>query len=180
MRIFSSQIGALQTAAARSCSSVKAANTLAHDEDDSASSSVEKARCYLTVARNIHEAVTLWCQASGLPEPQSLVKDREKLEVFARKVAKAESAEILRKGKPAHLGSIDIAVANRFISHAIPDLSDEQKARLRTISASVKAATAADKQGAQDKPAAGKRKKQAAQDALTNSKKAALDFLNSI
>lgn len=55
-------------------------------------------------------------------------------------MTKAESAEYLRTHKPS--GSVDVAAANRFISHALPDLTDEQRRKLRQDTEAVKAALA--------------------------------------
>lgn len=55
-------------------------------------------------------------------------------------MTKAESAEYLRTHKPS--GSVDVAAANRFISHALPDLTDEQRRKLKQETEAVKAALA--------------------------------------
>jgi len=51
--------------------------------------------------------------------------------VYAKKVRKLESAEYLAVNKPAL--ELNIGAANRFISHAIPDLNADQKAALKQV-----------------------------------------------
>jgi len=51
--------------------------------------------------------------------------------VYGKKVRKLESAEYLALNKPAL--ELNIGAANRFISHAIPDLSKDQKAALKEV-----------------------------------------------
>ena len=56
---------------------------------------------------------------------------QDRLKAYGKKVRKLESAEYLALHKPAT--EINIAAANRFINHAIPDLSKEQKAALKQV-----------------------------------------------
>jgi hypothetical protein len=51
--------------------------------------------------------------------------------VYGKKVRKLESAEYLATHKPAL--ELNIGAANRFISHAIPDLSADQKTALKEV-----------------------------------------------
>lgn len=179
LKQFSGKIDDLQAAAKSTCSTVVASNL----QEGNPNSDIDRAKCYLMMARHIHEAMILYSQASGKEPPASLTKDKEKLEVFARKVAKAESAEILKKGRPEHLGRIDIAAANRFISNSIPELTSEQKNRLRDISTSIKKATEGQGAGIKEKAKSGGKRKKVQEDddeKADPQKKAALDFLNSL
>ena len=56
-------------------------------------------------------------------------------------VTKAESEEILRSSR--RTVTLDVAASNRFIDHAIPDLTAEQRGLLRMHTAAVQAAAAA-------------------------------------
>ena len=56
---------------------------------------------------------------------------QERLKAYNKKVRKLESADFLAKHRPAT--EINIAAANRFINHAIPNLSSEQKAALKQV-----------------------------------------------
>ena len=56
---------------------------------------------------------------------------QERLKVYGKKVRKLESAEYLAVNKPAL--ELNVGAANRFISHAIPDLSREQKVALKEV-----------------------------------------------
>ena len=51
--------------------------------------------------------------------------------MYGKKVRKLESAEYLAVNKPAL--ELNVGAANRFISHAIPDLSREQKVALKEV-----------------------------------------------
>lgn len=44
-------------------------------------------------------------------------------------VGKAEADEVLRTSRRS--ATVDVAASNRFIDHAIPDLTDEQRGILR-------------------------------------------------
>ncbi len=61
----------------------------------------------------------------------SAVHVQERLEKYDKKVRKALAVEELASTRPAV--TLDIAAANRFIDHAIPDLSKEQKERLKQV-----------------------------------------------
>ena len=61
-----------------------------------------------------------------------LVNLQDRLKAYGKKVRKLESAEYLATHKPAT--EVNIAAANRFINHAIPDLSQDQKAALKQAS----------------------------------------------
>lgn len=60
---------------------------------------------------------------------------------FNLQVSKAESTEYLRTHRPT--ATLDVAAANRFINHAIPDLTNDQRARIRAAEATIKASDAA-------------------------------------
>lgn len=63
------------------------------------------------------------------PSSHPSAKDADRLEIFQSKVAKAErEAELALLKRNA---VVDVAAANRFISHAIPDLNEEQRRRLK-------------------------------------------------
>lgn len=53
------------------------------------------------------------------------------MKFYAKKVRKLESEEYLSTHKPSM--EVNVAAANRFITHAIPDLNKEQKAALRKV-----------------------------------------------
>ena len=54
---------------------------------------------------------------------------QERLKFYGRKVRKLESATFLAKHQPSL--DLDVAAANRFITHAIPDLRRDQKRALK-------------------------------------------------
>ena len=177
LRQFSSKVDALQATARATCSKANETKT---------ENGIERAKIYLSMARQIHEAMVLLSSASGKERP-TMHQDKERIETFSKKLNKAESTEILKRGKPEHIGSINIAAANRFISQAIPELSIEQKNKLKAASNAVKAA-AAEGQGSKGSNV-GKRKKETCTAARPSSaqegeenmkKKAAIDFLNSL
>lgn len=54
-----------------------------------------------------------------------------RIQAYAQKVEKAASAQWLSDHRPTT--SVNIAAANRFISHAIPELTSDQKTALREV-----------------------------------------------
>lgn len=62
-------------------------------------------------------------------------KEVQRLQQYRKKVQKALSAEELRNNRPT--ATLNIAAANRFIDHAIPDLTTEQRQALKRASKEV-------------------------------------------
>ena len=54
---------------------------------------------------------------------------QERIKFYGRKVRKLESATFLAKHQPSL--DLNVAAANRFITHAIPDLCEDQKQALK-------------------------------------------------
>lgn len=54
-----------------------------------------------------------------------------RLKVYAGKVEKAAAAQWLSTHRPKT--QVNLAAANRFITHAIPELSQEQKTALQEV-----------------------------------------------
>ena len=65
---------------------------------------------------------------------QALTLSQARLETYKRKVAKVESEKWLQEHRPTL--SVDVAGANRFISAAIPELTQKQKEALRVVTLS--------------------------------------------
>lgn len=65
---------------------------------------------------------------------QALILSQARLETYKRKVAKVESEKWLQEHRP--ILSVDVAGANRFISAAIPELTQKQKEALRVVTLS--------------------------------------------
>jgi hypothetical protein len=87
---------------------------------------LHRARLHLTLAQSAAALFRLYLTAANVPPAtHPVAKEAERLAQFERRVAGAEGAQE-KRGKSLH-----IAAANRFIAHAIPDLTGEQRAALK-------------------------------------------------
>ncbi|KAK9804165.1 hypothetical protein WJX73_007422 [Symbiochloris irregularis] len=104
---------------------------------------IDRAVTHLCLAKAAVALLEMHLRASGTPLQSSILQqEKTRLLVYQQKVDKAAAAWWLTEHKPAtHL---NVAAANRFITHAIPELSQEQRDAL-------KAATAQTKDGKQQK-----------------------------
>lgn len=100
---------------------------------------MQRANAHLNVARGLHHAYIMLLRTQGLTSKNHPYhQESERLKVYGKKVRKLESAEYLATHKPAL--ELNIGAANRFISHAIPDLSADQKTALKEVSSKRKQA----------------------------------------
>ena len=112
-------------------------------EVDAALPPLERAKAHVTLARAVLLLATLRLRLRGerVGEGHVLSQDAERLRRYGNKVRRALLADDdARRGvgsgfgaaRPGGGGSdLNVAAANRFIAHAIPDLTDEQKRLLR-------------------------------------------------
>lgn len=64
------------------------------------------------------------------PSGHSIDKDRERIESYQARMDRFKENELVgKRGK-----GLDVAAANRFITHALPELTKEQKAKLKEVS----------------------------------------------
>uniref|UniRef100_A0A6U2J8D4 Uncharacterized protein n=1 Tax=Chlamydomonas euryale TaxID=1486919 RepID=A0A6U2J8D4_9CHLO len=97
--------------------------------------------------------------------------EARRLAQYERKVRKAEADNLLRRDRPAAV--LDVAGANRFISHSMPELTPEQKRRLAAATAELHAVDAQKKAAAGRKAAAAMAKLNAANALAASGKKVA-------
>ncbi len=105
-------------------------------------------------------------------DSHELLQDR--LKQFGKKVKKAAAAKELKESKRSM--EVDVGAINRFISHAVPDLSSQQKQALAVAGAAAAMEPKggrAQQQGGSSSAGKGKRKGD-------NSRDAALAFLDEV
>uniref|UniRef100_A0A061R305 Nuclear nucleic acid-binding protein C1D n=1 Tax=Tetraselmis sp. GSL018 TaxID=582737 RepID=A0A061R305_9CHLO len=119
---------------------------------------LEAAQLQLGLAQSAMALFKLYLLSVGTdPSGHAVQKEEERLREYSRKIAAAREEEEAAAAKSSAL-SLDIAAANRFIEHAIPELTEDQRAQLRKAGAEAgeeqRAAAAA---GAKGKKRANKR-----------------------
>ncbi|GAX78902.1 hypothetical protein CEUSTIGMA_g6341.t1 [Chlamydomonas eustigma] len=145
--------------------SVSTFNEDIHEQDVTKNSSayyLEKARSFVLLAKCLHALTAMVLKAKAIDTTKGFaVAELERIAQYEKKVAKAESEDILRKGRSN--GALDIAVANRFINHSIPDLTPEQRKRLKQVTTAFNSAAQQQEGGLPGQDAeAGVRKRAAA------------------
>lgn len=93
---------------------------------------LDRAQLQVALAAAINVLQLLQARVAGRTPAEALRKEGERVQQYVKKVSKAVAAEELKALRPSY--SLDVAAANRFIDHAIPDLTDEQRQRLRQAS----------------------------------------------
>ncbi len=105
---------------------------------DSQLTHLQRAQALQKLTAAAHAAYALWLRCTGLDpaKQQAVQQEAARLAVYSKKVDKAVAAEIVRNSRPAL--SLDVGAAGRFIEHAIPELSAQQRTALRTATTSLK------------------------------------------
>jgi hypothetical protein len=116
-------------------------------------SHLERARVLMALWQAVHAAYVAHGRTHGLDvastsgigiggmQPgEAMRKEAARLAAYFKKVNKAVAAEELRHSRPSL--SLNVAAANRFIDHAIPDLTTNQRQALLAATAEVQAAAA--------------------------------------
>eukprot|EP00890_Picochlorum_soloecismus_P002034 jgi/Picsp_1/2831/NSC_01057-R1_sas10 utp3 c1d family protein len=96
-------------------------------------SPLDAAMMYHTLGELVIGLCSLAYACEGIDASSTqLVKEKTRLEAYHKKINKAISAKELQNSKKTL--ELDISAANRFISAAIPHLSNDEKAKLRNNS----------------------------------------------
>lgn len=91
---------------------------------------LERAQLHISQAKCAKDLFELLRKCSGHGESdKAFVKEGERLAAYEKKVRRVTSDKLLSESRPS-IG-VNIAAANRFIDHAIPDLTPEQRQLLR-------------------------------------------------
>ena len=91
---------------------------------------LQQSQLQLCLAQTINVLFHLLLKASGKDSSDHpLQKELDRLKQYKKKVDRDIAEQELRHSRPTI--SLNIAAANRFIDHAIPDLTQEQRGRLR-------------------------------------------------
>ncbi|XP_024401229.1 uncharacterized protein [Physcomitrium patens] len=95
-------------------------------------SPADRASYFLAIAKAANALFCLHLRTTGQdPEKHGVKSELERVSVYNDKVA----AAIDRSMAPSRpTSAINVPAANRFIEHAIPDLTEEQKQKVREIS----------------------------------------------
>ncbi|KAF8065949.1 hypothetical protein HT031_003010 [Scenedesmus sp. PABB004] len=109
----------------------------------------ERVRAHLALAQAVMVLFQLHRRLDGaaLGEAHPAHKELERLAAYERKAKKALTADDLARTRPG--ASLNVAAANRFIDAAIPDLTPEQKAALRSMAQRVQEQAGERQQGQQ-------------------------------
>lgn len=108
-----------------------AAAVVQSPQDLAALTPLQRANILLATARAVHVLHHLHQRSHGR-DPMaaaSAQQELQRLKQYTAKVQRAEQAEELRNARPTL--TLDVAAASRFIDHAIPSLTQEQRQRLR-------------------------------------------------
>lgn len=94
-------------------------------------SAADRALYFLAISKATNALFCLHLRTTGqTPEKHGVKSELERVSVYHDKVAHA----IDRSTAPSRpTSSINVPAANRFIEHAIPDLSEEQKHQVREV-----------------------------------------------
>lgn len=91
---------------------------------------LQRAELHLSQAQTLKALLDLLRKCNGHTETDgSFAKEADRLEAYEKKVRKAVSGKLLSDARPTV--ALDVAAANRFIDHAIPDLTPEQRQALK-------------------------------------------------
>ncbi|GAQ79767.1 exosome complex protein LRP1 [Klebsormidium nitens] len=90
---------------------------------------LESARLNLALSESATILFCMYLKTRGVGDNANPVKkELERLQLYKTKVSKVADKQ---KGPKAPTVSLNVSAANRFIDHAIPDLSTEQRQRLQ-------------------------------------------------
>ncbi|CAM6036776.1 unnamed protein product [Sphagnum compactum] len=93
---------------------------------------VERASTFLCLSKALTTLFSFHLRTSGIcPEKHAAHSEVERVSLYHDKVMKALDQS---KGALQPTSAIDVGAANRFIEHAIPDLSADQKRRMWEVS----------------------------------------------
>mmetsp|Transcript_15613 Transcript_15613/g.43670 ORF Transcript_15613/g.43670 Transcript_15613/m.43670 type:complete len:219 (-) Transcript_15613:30-686(-) len=91
---------------------------------------LEAAQVQMALAQAANALFKMYLMSAGTdPANSSVKKEEERLQQYSKRLAAAMNEHQLANSKRSL--AVDIGAANRFIEHAIPDLSSEQKVMLR-------------------------------------------------
>mmetsp|Transcript_853 Transcript_853/g.1982 ORF Transcript_853/g.1982 Transcript_853/m.1982 type:complete len:207 (+) Transcript_853:112-732(+) len=98
---------------------------------------LEAAQLQLTLGEAAGQLFKLYLLSVGIdPREHPIEKETERLTQWAKRLAKAASK---KEASESQRGlALNIGAANRFIEHAIPELSKEQKQQLREVGKAAK------------------------------------------
>mmetsp|Transcript_23506 Transcript_23506/g.39385 ORF Transcript_23506/g.39385 Transcript_23506/m.39385 type:complete len:193 (+) Transcript_23506:236-814(+) len=89
---------------------------------------LERAELHVTLAFAANALFGMYLKTQGVPMAEHPVKrELDRVQMYQQKVERAKFTERPRTG------ALNVDAANRFITHSIPDLSADQKKRLREI-----------------------------------------------
>lgn len=130
---------------------------------------LDRAQALVGLGQLVGALFVLHNKATGSQPSEQLQKEQERIKLYSKKVSKAISADELRKARPTV--TLDIAAANRFIDHSIPDLTKEQRQKLKEATDNLK------RKAEEDDSAP---KKKGSQKGGKHAKDAALEFLQKL
>uniref|UniRef100_A0A7S1X4P4 Nuclear nucleic acid-binding protein C1D n=1 Tax=Tetraselmis chuii TaxID=63592 RepID=A0A7S1X4P4_9CHLO len=94
--------------------------------------SLEAVQVQLGLAQSVHALFKMYLLSVGInPADHPVNHEAERLAQYSKRVAAATAAKELAGSKRSL--ALNIGAANRFIEHAIPELSQEQKQKLREV-----------------------------------------------
>ncbi|BDA44251.1 hypothetical protein COCOBI_05-4350 [Coccomyxa sp. Obi] len=121
----------IATAALRTVEEVLS-QCLVQDEKDNSAQAVPltQATEHFLMAQTVSTLYQCYLRLSGeAVEDTTHAKDVERLSIYRKKVEKVESEKWLKEHKRTL--EVNVSAANRFISHAIPELTNEQRSALK-------------------------------------------------
>jgi hypothetical protein len=105
-----------------------ARDLVAHEDKPADDTGVDEVARKFAYSKAVFTLLQSYLSLSGTTHPL-LEKEEERLQKYGMKLQKAESRRILSAQKM----TLDISAVNRFITHAIPDLSQQQRADLKAL-----------------------------------------------
>ncbi|KAK3252683.1 hypothetical protein CYMTET_38025 [Cymbomonas tetramitiformis] len=95
---------------------------------------LERAELHVTLAFAANALFTMYLRTQGLsPEAHPVTREMDRVKLYLDKVKKAAGSAL-----PPPAANLDIRATNRFITHAIPELSQDQKRQLKHMTDCVK------------------------------------------
>lgn len=95
---------------------------------------LERAELHVTLAFAANALFTMYLRTQGLsPERHPVTREVDRVKGYLDKVKKAADCAL-----PPPAANLDIRATNRFITHAIPELSQDQKRQLKHMTERVK------------------------------------------
>ncbi|KAJ7294550.1 hypothetical protein O6H91_Y251100 [Diphasiastrum complanatum] len=95
-------------------------------------SPIDRASAFLSLSKSVNTLFSVFLRTTGeSPNDHPAKTEVERVELYEDKVERA----IYRSKTPSRpTSSLNIAAANRFIEHSIPDLTTDQRKRVREVS----------------------------------------------